>query len=280
MKMFMLTTALVATTAVSASAQDLFRSDADPMSIRASDFIGMRVYAAEADIAATEYAGAQGDWQDIGEINDVIISRDGSVDSVLVDVGGFLGIGERQVAVSMPQVRFVSDSSTTDNANDFFLVVQAPRAMIEGAPAYSMNETPMDARKATDTGMDTAEAMPMTTDAGNATAMDDMKAPVMAVEGYNSVDLATLTAENLIGATVYGGEDNSVGTVSDVRIGAGDKIDGLIVDVGGFLGIGSKPVAVPLDKAQVLKDANGTEVRVYVPMSKDDLTALPEVKSN
>ncbi|WP_260106204.1 PRC-barrel domain-containing protein [Phaeobacter inhibens] len=44
-----------------------------------------------------------------------MLNRDGTVDSVLVDIGGFLGMGENQVAVDMKSVKFVADSSTAED---------------------------------------------------------------------------------------------------------------------------------------------------------------------
>lgn len=41
------------------------------------------------------------DGASIGEINDILVSQDGSVNAVIIGVGGFLGIGEKDVAVNM-----------------------------------------------------------------------------------------------------------------------------------------------------------------------------------
>nr|WP_254004807.1 PRC-barrel domain-containing protein [Pleomorphomonas sp. NRK KF1] len=41
------------------------------------------------------------DGANIGDINDVLVSQDGSVNAVIIGVGGFLGIGEKDVAVNM-----------------------------------------------------------------------------------------------------------------------------------------------------------------------------------
>jgi hypothetical protein len=55
----------------------------------------------------------------IGDINELIIGRDGKIDSVVIGVGGFLGMGEHDVAVPFGQVKFVdepvrSTARTTD----------------------------------------------------------------------------------------------------------------------------------------------------------------------
>jgi len=45
----------------------------------------------------------------IGEIKSVYITPDGKVDSVMVGVGGFLGVGEHLVAVPFDKIKFVSE---------------------------------------------------------------------------------------------------------------------------------------------------------------------------
>lgn len=268
MKNLMLSTAVFVGVAGAAFAQDsasAFRAAADPMNVRASDFIGMRIYASEAAIDATEYNGAQDGWDDIGEINDVVLSRDGKVDAVLVDIGGFLGIGERQVAVGMEAVKFVSDSATADKPDDFFLVMSAKRADLDAAPAYTMT-----------TEAATSEA-PAATEAAPAT--DAMAAgaerKAMVREGYVVADAAFLTSEKLTGAKVYDGTDTAIGEVANLVLSADGQVTQVIVDVGGFLGMGEKPVALPLAEIDVLREAEGDDVRVYLSQTKEQLEAMP-----
>jgi sporulation protein YlmC with PRC-barrel domain len=45
----------------------------------------------------------------IGDINDVIIDKSGKVDTVVLGVGGFLGVGEHYVAVSMDKLKWVNE---------------------------------------------------------------------------------------------------------------------------------------------------------------------------
>jgi hypothetical protein len=91
------------------------------------------------------------------------------------------------------------------------------------------------------------------------------------------VRLATneLTASILEGATVYGADDHKVGKVDHVH---GSGIGGeAIIDVGGFLGIGAKPVAVPLSDLQFMRDENG-DVHAVTSWTKDALEDMPEHK--
>jgi hypothetical protein len=48
----------------------------------------------------------------------------------------------------------------------------------------------------------------------------------------------------------------------------------VVVDVGGFLGIGEKPVLLPMAELDILRQDGGDEVRVYLRQSKEDLEAM------
>ena len=52
----------------------------------------------------------------------------------------------------------------------------------------------------------------------------------------------------LIGVDVYGPDDKKVGDVTEVIVDKSGKVEMVTIGVGGFLGIGSKDVAVPFDQ--------------------------------
>lgn len=82
-----------------------------------------------------------------------------------------------------------------------------------------------------------------------------------------------LTEDNLIGASIYGPDDEEVGTISHLH-GSGAFAQA-VVDVGGFLGIGSKPVLVDISQLNVMRNMAGT-VHGTTSWTKDELKALPE----
>ncbi len=252
MKNLMLGTAMVVALAVPAAGQDLFRAEMGPLAITTSDLIGKRVYAAEGATEGTEYAGVQSGWNDIGEINDVVLTRDGKVDAVLVDIGGFLGMGERQVALGMESLRFVADSATPEDLNDYFLVITADRAVLEGAPDYQRSV-----------------ALP------SAVPADPMADGIRTVDGYASVEASAVRGDQLIGARVYGPGDENLGEISEVRVDEQAMTSTVIVDVGGFLGLGEKPVALDVSRLQILKETAGDALIAYVQMTQEELEALP-----
>lgn len=284
MKALLLSTALAVGFAMPAIAQDTpaspFQSEVAGPAVPASDLIGARIYASEAAIDADAYAGIQDGWSDIGEVNDIILGRDGTVDAVLVDIGGFLGMGERQVAVDMAALRFVQDDAT--DADDWFLVLQANRAVMEGAPEWKMS-----AAETEPTTVDDAETVPVVKEAVStdapapegevaegemATAAAD-KAAMALPEGYVAVERDALTAEMLTGANVRDGSDTSIAEVSDLVLTAEGQVTHVVLDVGGFLGIGAKSVALPMEELTIAQ--RDGSVQLWVDMSKESLEALP-----
>jgi len=81
---------------------------------------------------------------------------------------------------------------------------------------------------------------------------------------------AEITPENVQGATVYGVDDEKIGTVDHLHGGSS-----AVIDVGGFLGIGAKPVALPLTNLDFMRDESGT-VHAVTTWTKDQLKEMPE----
>jgi hypothetical protein len=73
----------------------------------------------------------------------------------------------------------------------------------------------------------------------------------------------------LEGATIYGADDEKVGTVSHLH---GSQV---VIDVGGFLGIGAKPVAVEAGQLEFMRDEDG-DVHAVTRWTKDELKEMPE----
>lgn len=231
--------------------------------IQASKFIGMRVYATERDIAtdAAAKAGSEKEWDDIGEINEVILSREGEVKAVIVGVGGFLGVGEKNVAVPMKQIKFVKNG---DNVNDYFLVINASKQMITDAPAYTSQPTTSETTETND------PATPATKETRTALTRPDIKR-----EGYRQPETKELTSETLTGARVYGPKDEDVGEVDKLVLNSDGSVKQLVLDIGGFLGMGEHRIAVGLDEVSIMRNEKGDDVRIYVNSDKETLKALP-----
>ena len=80
----------------------------------------------------------------------------------------------------------------------------------------------------------------------------------------------------LIGAIVYGPDNASIGSVSDVLIGNDSTVRAVVIGVGGFLGVGEKNVAVPLDALNISRKPDSSAIdKITVSYSKDDLKKAP-----
>jgi hypothetical protein len=81
--------------------------------------------------------------------------------------------------------------------------------------------------------------------------------------------------DTLTKAKVEDGKGNSIGSVDDVTFDKKGKPTSLKVDVGGFLGVGDKDVAM---KASAFKFDPDRKVLI-TNMTKDQIKKLPEIKS-
>ncbi|NOJ46492.1 PRC-barrel domain-containing protein [Bradyrhizobium archetypum] len=71
----------------------------------------------------------------LGDINELILDKNGKVNAVVIGVGGFLGMGEHDIAVSMDKLKFMEEpvrtsSTATTTTRD---TATAPRETTTGA---------------------------------------------------------------------------------------------------------------------------------------------------
>ena len=88
--------------------------------------------------------------------------------------------------------------------------------------------------------------------------------PLISTEYTNAV---------LADAPIYGVGDEKIGTISHVH-GMGTTAE-VVVDVGGFLGIGAKPVLLSLDQVRLMRDESGV-VHGVTSWTKEQIKELPE----
>jgi sporulation protein YlmC with PRC-barrel domain len=74
-----------------------------PDLMRGSQLMGIDVYGA--------------DNQKIGDIDEVLVDRQGKIHGLVVGVGGFLGIGQKDVAIPFDQVQWMSNQEVQASAN-------------------------------------------------------------------------------------------------------------------------------------------------------------------
>lgn len=86
---------------------------------------------------------------------------------------------------------------------------------------------------------------PSTSAPAAAPATDSAKAPETNLAGQGK-----WRASKLMGVDIYGPDNKKVGDVTEVVFDKTGKIELVTVGVGGFLGIGSKDVAIPFEQVQ------------------------------
>jgi sporulation protein YlmC with PRC-barrel domain len=195
----------------------------------------------------------------IGEITDVVMGRDGRIEGFIVSVGGFLGVGEKDVAVPFDAVR-----STQRNGN-VRLTMNATKDQLEKAPAFKFDNAFAQA------------PLPQTpaerTPAERTTTGVATPGPAQAL---STIPTNTTTIASYYKKNVYDRADSKIGEISDVLVNNEGRIDGFIVSVGGFLGIGEKNVAVPFNAVKATQ-RNGSWW-LTMDSTKDQLEKAPGYK--
>jgi hypothetical protein len=81
----------------------------------------------------------------------------------------------------------------------------------------------------------------------------------------------------LIGAKIHNANKETVGSINDIYLDDGGKVQAVVVSVGGFLGVGAKAVAVKWDDIKFGRD--GKSVMLTTSLTADALKAMPDYKT-
>ncbi|TPJ42334.1 PRC-barrel domain containing protein [Mesorhizobium sp. B2-5-13] len=230
-------------------------------------------------IGENVYNGTGDDAQKIGDVNDIVLTKEGKAQSLIIGVGGFLGIGEKNVAYDFAKAQWAQKNG------DRWLVAQTTKEELQAqpdfnrkaydpAPATTASNAPAAIAPATAPSAATAPAAaPADKTAAapaDATAPDQTKTAAIDKSKLTEMPIGEIRGDDLKGTTVYGANDAKVGEIGDVVLTPDKKTDAVIVDVGGFLGIGSKEVAVGMDNLKFMTDKNGKKY-LYTTFTKEQL---------
>lgn len=217
----------------------------------------------------------------IGEIKSIYLTKDGKVDSVMVSVGGFLGVGDREVRIAW------SDLKITDNGEK--VTVNMTKDQLKAKPEYRYRNEAWRGQVFTDTGPWAArpgDARPANDQLAQTTRPPADRTTDRPATDRPSVAAATSTGDfnaagevsgnALIGATVRNDKRESVGKVEDVYVDNNGAIKTVVVSVGGFLGVGSKNVAVKWSDLKIARDDKSLVITTN--WTKDSLKAMPDYK--
>lgn len=242
--------AVLAATAPSWSADTKLSAStvtAKPSQIEVNKMIGQSV---------TNMAGEK-----VGDIDSVLLDQSGAAIGVVIGVGGFLGMGERDVAVGWQDLHIFDNGRTVK--------LDATKDQLKMAPEYKFSSNDRKRTAFVDPRYHNTAAN-SSTYASNSTATT--------YNGNWAVVGPTgeIRTSKLHGTDVKNAAGDKIGDIDEVVIGAKGR-PLLILSVGGFLGIGEHHVAVDWSRVKLSRDASGT-LQARLNMTKDQLRAMPEYR--
>lgn len=227
-------------------------------------------------IGESVYNGTADDAESIGKVSDVVLDEAGKAQSVVIGVGGFLGIGDKKVAYDFSKLQWAEKNG------DRWLVAETSKEALTALPEFdpkpyepaSASTTPSDATTPpADTAMPAENTAP---DDSTASVQADPAAPTATAETPAMTADGNL-ASQIIGENVYNGtgdDAQKIGDVNDIVLTNDGQAKSLVIGVGGFLGMGQKSVAFDYGKAQWA--SKGNDRWLVVEGSKEQLQALPD----
>ena len=187
------------------------------------------------------YTSADADAESVGDINDVVMDQNGNTEWVIVGVGGFLGMGEKEVALSIEQVDWV------ERDGERVVITNMTKAQLEAAAEFNRDALNDD---------DKYQPFQFSwTDEGKK-RLDMLKSWDWEHSSMMQVAYEDLSADALIGTRVKDPNNDDIGEVGDVLLTEKGEVTAYIVDVGGFLGLGEKPVALSNSRIHIYQDAD------------------------
>lgn len=221
--------------------------------------------------------------ENIGSVSDLLLDEQGNVQAVLVDVGGFLGMGARQVAIGLDQLNFITDA---DDPSRIYVVSTMGADSLENMPEF--DETAQNRGMQQD-GMQQGQTQGMGQQDGMQQdgqqaewrgTRQPLGAPNVERDGFQQAQANEISVDDMLNANLYDVQDDNVGNVTDVVLGPDGEAQYIVADVGGFLGLGAHTVALGFDEVSIMRDDGMTDLRIYVDVTEESLQAMPEYTQN
>lgn len=147
----------------------------------------------------------------------------------------------------------------------------AALAVVLAAPAFAQSTTPPATTNTPPAASQNSTTAPSTGSQSSMSSTSTTGASFM-----QSQQATDWRGSKLIGATVYGSDNASIGEVNDLVLANDGKVNGVVIGVGGFLGVGSKNVAVPFEKLNITRKPDSATIdKITVAFSKDELKNAP-----
>ncbi len=169
---------------------------------------------------------------------------------------------------------------TTVAAGALFATAFAPVAFSQSATQPASPSAPSMSAPA-DPAAPKPDAMKPAGDAAQAPAPAATTDTAQAAGGTYLTEQSAdqISANTYIGQAVYNGTNESIGNVNDLIMKKDGGLVAAVIGVGGFLGIGEKNVAVPMEKITVAQNTTDGSVKLTTSETAETLKAAPEFKT-
>jgi sporulation protein YlmC with PRC-barrel domain len=154
-----------------------------------------------------------------------------------------------------------------------------------GSAAYAddatQTETDLQTQVETDLNAETGTGLDTQTELGADADVDldtDMDADIDS-NMANTMAADAYSAEDLIGGTVVGSNGDEIADVDDLVIGQDNEVEDVLVNVGGFLGLGEKVVALDVDQITVSHDEDG-DTLIVTSLTKEELENMASFEAS
>ena len=161
-------------------------------------------------------------------------------------------------------------------------VLGSASAMAQATTTTDNPQNGTSADKMSPTGTPGTAANPTT---GNSTTMAPANTTQTATQpvpkdgpSFIQVQSGDMLTSNIVGLDIYNSQNDDIGKVQDVAFDASKRVTGYILSVGGFLGMGTRYVAVNPDALMVSYDAQNKVWKATMNATKDQLKSAPEFK--
>jgi hypothetical protein len=106
----------------------------------------------------------------------------------------------------------------------------------------------------------------------NAIEGPNLREPTVTVFGHEEV-------QGILGREVRSGANENMGRIVDVIVDRSGQVRAAIIDFGGFLGVGSRKIAVAWNALRFPPDAKNVE-RIGLELTRDQVQGAPEYKAD
>jgi hypothetical protein len=89
----------------------------------------------------------------------------------------------------------------------------------------------------------------------------------------------TILSRDIVGQTVLAPDNAKIGNINDLLLSKdGKSVEGFVIGIGGFLGIGERNVALKMDQLKIMPAPDGS-VKLTADLKRDELANAPAFKS-